>query len=277
VAKAPAFQFYVRDWLSDPQLRMCSHTTKGIWIDLLCLMWEAPERGKIEGTIEQLSRMVGANNGDFEHFLGEAESTGFCNANVVSVTHSSKKVTIVNRRMQREEKERKLHSDRQFRYRERHKDNLSDAESDAEVTVLSSSSSSSSNNKPPIVPLLDDVLKTQKPTKGNDEVCLPEWIDKQTWIDFVELRKKIRKPLTSKATSLIVKDLDRLRASGNDPTNVLEQSIKNCWQGVFALKDRSRKDVNDNGSGINGSTAQTRTKAGGIRDNSGQEWPVDVE
>lgn len=41
----PAFQFYPKDWLSDTELGMCSLATKGLWIDLLCLMWNAPVRG----------------------------------------------------------------------------------------------------------------------------------------------------------------------------------------------------------------------------------------
>ena len=39
MGKAPAFQFYARDWLTDPELKMVSYQTKGIWIDLLCIMW----------------------------------------------------------------------------------------------------------------------------------------------------------------------------------------------------------------------------------------------
>ncbi|MBW2066995.1 MAG: hypothetical protein JRJ03_18965, partial [Deltaproteobacteria bacterium] len=72
MGKPPAFQFYVRDWLSDPQLRLASPSTRGIWIDLLCFMWEAPERGVIEASYEQLGRMVGANNGDLDLFVEEA-------------------------------------------------------------------------------------------------------------------------------------------------------------------------------------------------------------
>lgn len=43
--KLPAFQFYPGDWLKDANLRRCSHAAKGVWIDMLCLMFEADERG----------------------------------------------------------------------------------------------------------------------------------------------------------------------------------------------------------------------------------------
>jgi|TARA_R100000479_G_scaffold43626_3_gene19990 hypothetical protein len=34
--KAPAFQFYAADWLTDTSLRLVSCETRGVWIDLLC-------------------------------------------------------------------------------------------------------------------------------------------------------------------------------------------------------------------------------------------------
>jgi hypothetical protein len=45
MAKLPSFQFYPGDWLKDPALRCCSPAARGVWIDLLCLMFEATERG----------------------------------------------------------------------------------------------------------------------------------------------------------------------------------------------------------------------------------------
>lgn len=134
--KAPAFQFYVRDWLSDPQLRMCSHSTKGIWIDLLCLMWEAPERGKLEGTVEQFCKMLSINNGDFEQFLADASVTNFAN-----VTKCNNRVTVENRRMRREEKIR-------YNTRLRVRKHRSNANVTPHVTPPSSSSSSNTPISP---------------------------------------------------------------------------------------------------------------------------------
>ena len=119
MGKNPAFQFYVKDWLSDPQLRMCSHSTKGIWIDLLCLMWEAPSRGELEGTEHQIRKMVGAENGDFQVFLQEASALRFCYA----VTDHNKKITLRNRRMYREAKDQDNNRLRQQKYRDKHKSN----------------------------------------------------------------------------------------------------------------------------------------------------------
>lgn len=134
--KAPAFQFYVRDWLADPQLKMASFSTKGIWIDLLCYLWEAPERGMLKGSVTQLERLIGANHDEFGLFLAEAKDLSFCD---ISVT-DNKIVTICNRRMFRDEKDRKNNRMRQSKHREKRKSN-------AKVTPPSSTASSTSPTK----------------------------------------------------------------------------------------------------------------------------------
>ena len=65
---------------------------------------------------------------------------------------------------------------------------------------------------------------------------LPGWIDKKTWEAFLEMRKKMRAAPTEWAKQLLVKDLEKLKAAGNDPNEVLNQSIVRNWRGVFPLK-----------------------------------------
>jgi hypothetical protein len=65
---------------------------------------------------------------------------------------------------------------------------------------------------------------------------LPDWIDPQTWDDFEEMRRKMRKPLTDAARRLAIKRLLFLyREHRNDPQEVLEQSILNSWQGLWPI------------------------------------------
>lgn len=70
-------------------------------------------------------------------------------------------------------------------------------------------------------------------------VGLPDWIDAEAWSGFVEMRRKIRKPMTERAARLTVRDLEKLKAAGQDPNAVLDQSTKRCWQGVFPLEPSS--------------------------------------
>lgn len=166
MSKAPAFQFYVKDWLSDPQLKMVSHSSKGIWIDLLCFMWEGNERGFLEGTDEQFLKMLGCNPTEWEQFINEASVTKFAD-----VTKCNSFVTVKNRRMFRDEKERKNTRLRVERFRSNAKCN---ATSNANVTLSSSSSSSSSKNI--ILP---------------DEDFLNELRKKYTWVNFDQVMAKL--------------------------------------------------------------------------------------
>ena len=68
-----------------------------------------------------------------------------------------------------------------------------------------------------------------------DNTILPEWIDKDTWDAFLEMRKKIRSVPTEYAKGLLVKKLQELRDAGDNPNEVLKRSIMNGWKGVFPL------------------------------------------
>jgi len=136
MGKAPAFQFYVKDWLSDPELQMTSSATRGIWINALCYMWESQERGKLEGTIEELAKILNSTNGDFDQFLNDVQTHKFADVRICN-----KNVTLINRRMYREQKERENTRLRVSRLR-------SNVKCNADVTPPSSSSSpSSTTNK----------------------------------------------------------------------------------------------------------------------------------
>jgi hypothetical protein len=45
MGKLAWFHFYPGDWMKDPDLRRCSPAARGVYMDLLCLMFECEERG----------------------------------------------------------------------------------------------------------------------------------------------------------------------------------------------------------------------------------------
>ena len=76
---------------------------------------------------------------------------------------------------------------------------------------------------------------------------LPDWIDSQDWKDFVEMRNRVRKPLTDRAKQLAVMDLEKLKDEGESISDVIKQSIKNSWQGFFRVKkDYQISSITDN-------------------------------
>lgn len=105
--KNPAFQFYPADWLRDPALRSVSSGARGLWMDILCLMWECVPRGHLQTpsgkpyTAEMVCRATGnISKDEVDGWLGELEYSG-----VLSHTASG---VIYSRRMVRDEHKRAL-------------------------------------------------------------------------------------------------------------------------------------------------------------------------
>lgn len=61
-------------------------------------------------------------------------------------------------------------------------------------------------------------------------------------IEFIKMRQKNRKPLTEYALKLLTKKLDKLAGSEGAKIAILNQSIVNGWQDVYALKNQTGKE-----------------------------------
>src|SRR5690349_9967391 len=63
---------------------------------------------------------------------------------------------------------------------------------------------------------------------------LPDSIPSSIWDEFKAHRKKIKKPMTEYAETLILCKLEKWRLeSGANPVDVLNESIEKGWSGVF--------------------------------------------
>jgi hypothetical protein len=65
--KLPAIQFYPADWRKDPGVQSLDYFDRGVWFEILCLMHESTERGKLmlNGAAmpdEALARVLGLDN-----------------------------------------------------------------------------------------------------------------------------------------------------------------------------------------------------------------------
>jgi len=138
----PAFPFYIKDWLTDPQLRMARFITKGVWIDLLCIMWKSKPRGEITGTEEQIRRLLGATEEELSIFLEDAKFLKFCD--IICQCHKTSHdcpeiVTIRNRRMRREDK---IRTDARYRKRNQRQKAKNDGGSHGSHTTVTTASPS---------------------------------------------------------------------------------------------------------------------------------------
>lgn len=85
---------------------------------------------------------------------------------------------------------------------------------------------------------LTGVKGGKPPTPPQSSIDLPDWLPAEPWSEFVEMRRQKgkRAPFTVAAAKGIVAELAKLRDSGQDPAEVLRQSVVNGWSGVFPLR-----------------------------------------
>jgi hypothetical protein len=72
--------------------------------------------------------------------------------------------------------------------------------------------------------------------KEKESLTLPSWLPIEIWNAFVDMRKKIKHPLTDYAVRLYYKAFERARQGGISEAEIIEAietSIAKGWQGIF--------------------------------------------
>jgi len=159
--KQPAIPLMIGDYFKDPLLGQASLLSRGAWFELLLYMWECDRRGEIETTIYGLNRLLGAGSIDEILFFlnelndlefGDLFATDEKSALVFPLTleNCNGKVTIRNRRMYADYKDRQNTRLRVRKYRETKKKRPMKQKCNADVTPslsISSSIAVSKNNQ----------------------------------------------------------------------------------------------------------------------------------
>jgi hypothetical protein len=114
MAKKPAIQFYVGDWRKDPTVTCLSVAARGLWIEMLLMMFESPVRGYLllesgqPMSIQQIARAGGAKDArEAQRLIEEMEHAGTFSRNEPGKEWYRGDVAegaILNRRMVRDEK-----------------------------------------------------------------------------------------------------------------------------------------------------------------------------
>lgn len=81
-----------------------------------------------------------------------------------------------------------------------------------------------------------DVKEVLKPIRT--QLVLPDWLPTENWQGFVEMRQKIRKPMTQRAASMVLKKLEGFMQAGQDVAAILDQSVVKSWQDVFPIRQQ---------------------------------------
>lgn len=87
------------------------------------------------------------------------------------------------------------------------------------------------------------------PPKPHGTPELPPWLDAKLWAGFKKWRSDIKKPMTPFAEELAIGKLAKLRDQGNDPAEVIAQSVTSNWSGLFPVKRGNGNSNGPNGDG----------------------------
>ncbi len=117
----------------------------------------------------------------------------------------------------------------------------------------------SPEEEPPLIPPPTRKRAAQKPAES---FVLPEWIPVSEWGAWVEMRTKKRNAPTDRAKELAIKELERLKAVGEDPAAVLNQSTFKGWQGLFAVKENGNGTGGTSTGGDGASSSVVRARPG---------------
>jgi len=110
--KFPWMQWFVSDWLTDPQVSICEPATRGILMDWICNMQLLDRSGSITGKRDILARLGRCTIVQVDAALQDLNTT-----QAADVTFRNDVVTVTNRRMKREYLARKNGAIRVQRHR----------------------------------------------------------------------------------------------------------------------------------------------------------------
>lgn len=88
-------------------------------------------------------------------------------------------------------------------------------------------------------------------TNNNDKECKRNINNNKSFVedpelndsikDFIEHRKKLKRPMTDKAVDLFIKKLDKMADTTSDKIAIINNAIERGWQSVYPLKGEERK------------------------------------
>jgi hypothetical protein len=218
--RLPALQFYPSDWRNDLGVQSLSRHDRMVWFDLLMLMHESERRGVLvlngrAMSDEMIAELIHLDNQTFNQIKNLLLTRG-----VASLEEGTG--ALMNRRMVRDEDLRKIRKDAGKKggnpvLVNQNTNQVDNHDANQKPTPSSSSSFASSKEK------------------HNAAVAsgIPVWLSKTVWDGFVEMRRRIRAPLTEAAKKLIFAKLDRWRLEGQDIEAALNQSIERGWRGIW--------------------------------------------
>ena len=248
MAKHWYMRFDVADFLADTS--DLSAAQAGAYIRLLCNAWLQPD-GLLPDDDRRLAHWAGVDLRTWKHHL-----RGVMTPRFFAVEDGK----LAQKRLQKERKLAEiLHTRRsaaaRVRWDTKRKENNDPPDANASQAyyirnaILKSYSESEDKTLNLVLPSESEserILPTSKngasrknrsapAANGKDVFVFPDWWPVEAWDGFVAMRKA-KAPLTPYAIKLAIIKLSKLKAAGEDPTTVLDQSTLQSWKGLFPVR-----------------------------------------
>jgi uncharacterized protein YdaU (DUF1376 family) len=242
MSETPYIPFYTSDFLGGTGGMTAA--TKGVYITLLCLMYEAD--GPLTQQYDTLARRCGCTLPAFKRAVQALEDDG----KVVVLDDGLWSQKCEKHVAQRRERRRSATSAAKTRW-EKTKEKQGEADKAAMRKAC----------QPEPEPEKEErakALSKKEPPEPSPFEILTDVVSPEVASDFLAHRKAMRKPVTARAAKLIAK---KIRDHPN-PNAVLNESIANGWQGVFPERYRPRlQPINGGQHGQAPSKSQLRLDA----------------
>lgn len=75
------------------------------------------------------------------------------------------------------------------------------------------------------------------------EMTLPSFLPKQLWLEFIQHRKDIKKPMSGLACTKLINQLTKDQSKGLDIIDAMNESIVSGWAGVFPKPTKSNRSA----------------------------------
>lgn len=239
MAALPYMQLYIADYLADTM--HLSAEEHGAYLLLMFNYWQT---GKPipKNRLAKIARLTNERWADVEPSLREF----FCDngdewvhlrveEDLASVREKLTKKSAAGKASVQARRNRK-----EADVKTKHEINLTGVQTDVEVVFEHDVNTKAANKD------TNKDLKTDpplNPPRGNCgvkkfdpmSVVLPDWLPEPLWREWVEFRQALRKPIRTEQGAIgSIRELQRFRAQGFSPEDVIRHSIAHEYQGLFA-------------------------------------------
>jgi hypothetical protein len=186
MGKNPAFLFYPGDWtrdLDDHPLEV-----EGAWIRICCRLWWAPQKGQLTLSLDRWASILRLSTAETTRIINYLFSEKIANGK----NEHNGRVTIISRRMRRDEREKEFNKLRQKRFRKKHDNNAPVTDVSQKYNNASSVSVSVSNK----ILLQEGIFLISEESKTKWQEAYPaidieqEIKKAETWIEANPRNKK---------------------------------------------------------------------------------------